>query len=433
MRALFLAVAILALPAQAQWQTVHGFAPRSTLRVPFDATGDRVVFATPDSVFSSLDGGATFVGGRLQDTIDPGNALQGAGTWDGDLLAGGTCPTRCLSRSSDGRTWTRVPIPPTGAQTVHGLAVGMAGLGDLLVVATAPSSGSATQSTLWRSTDGGATWGPAQTPVVPGGPRHLSVVSGRFFLVVDVPDNGYVGRLYTSADGDTWAEAIVPGAGQMVPMDRVDTVVESGGVLFVSPSYGLHHSTDGGATWTLVPTSGLGMNGTGYVTSLEGLGGGALTATFQGRHVRSADFGATWTDGCPLYGVGYLSDDFEAASGYLFTRAGNQIGRIDYAACGLTAPPVATEGIPDAAALRLTVAPNPSATSAALRLTLADAQTVRIVVADALGRTVLALDRALASGTHTVGLHVAALPPGVYVARVVTADGAASVRFSVAR
>lgn len=94
---------------------------------------------------------------------------------------------------------------------------------------------------------------------------------------------------------------------------------------------------------------------------------------------------------------------------------------------------VAAEATPEAAALALSVAPNPSAGPAALRFVLADAAAVRVTILDALGRTVLTLDRALAAGPQALPLDASRLAPGRYVARLIAGGAQSSSRFTVAR
>ena len=112
-------------------------------------------------------------------------------------------------------------------------------------------------------------------------------------------------------------------------------------------------------------------------------------------------------------------------------------GASDVLVVRFRATPVAAEDAPGAAGLALSIGPNPAGRAATLRLALAEAATVRVSVADALGRTVLRLDRALAAGSHALPLDVSGLAPGVYVARVAAAGGgaaaASSVRFTIAR
>jgi probable HAF family extracellular repeat protein len=91
---------------------------------------------------------------------------------------------------------------------------------------------------------------------------------------------------------------------------------------------------------------------------------------------------------------------------------------------------VATEpSSPERGALALAVAPNPVRTPAAVRLTLARAQTVRAAVYDLLGRRVALLhDGILSAGTHALRLDASTFVPGVYVVRATGVDGATATR-----
>jgi hypothetical protein len=91
-----------------------------------------------------------------------------------------------------------------------------------------------------------------------------------------------------------------------------------------------------------------------------------------------------------------------------------------------TAPPAA----PAAPALEA-AAPNPFTGSTRLAYTLDRAGAVRLAVYDALGRQVAMIDEGhRAAGRHAATLAGALLAPGVYVARLETADGVSVVRLT---
>lgn len=77
--------------------------------------------------------------------------------------------------------------------------------------------------------------------------------------------------------------------------------------------------------------------------------------------------------------------------------------------------------------------PNPTAGRATLAVEMARASEVIVAVYDALGREVSRERRALAAGAGEVSVDAAALPAGVYVVRIETAEGAAVRRLTVAR
>lgn len=96
--------------------------------------------------------------------------------------------------------------------------------------------------------------------------------------------------------------------------------------------------------------------------------------------------------------------------------------------------PVASEAAAGAAALALSApAPNPAAGRTSVRLRVEAPQTLRVVVVDALGRTVAVLHDGPAAGTLTLGVDASRLAPGVYVIRATGASASAQVRLVVAR
>ena len=97
----------------------------------------------------------------------------------------------------------------------------------------------------------------------------------------------------------------------------------------------------------------------------------------------------------------------------------------------LVGVPVADEPVPGAD-LALSVAPNPSAGRAAVRLALDAPGEAAVAVFDALGRRVAALHRGpLATGAHAWALP--ALAPGLYVVRAATPGGVATRSLSIVR
>lgn len=81
--------------------------------------------------------------------------------------------------------------------------------------------------------------------------------------------------------------------------------------------------------------------------------------------------------------------------------------------------PVATESVPESAAVALAVFPNPSRGTITIRFSLDWPQRVTLAAYDVLGRRVLTRDLgAQAAGEATHRLDVASLPAGVYVVRL---------------
>ncbi|HYE95601.1 MAG TPA: T9SS type A sorting domain-containing protein, partial [Rubricoccaceae bacterium] len=97
-------------------------------------------------------------------------------------------------------------------------------------------------------------------------------------------------------------------------------------------------------------------------------------------------------------------------------------------------PHTGTAEPPGGNALTLSASPNPARARATVRLTLTEAQHVRVAVYDALGREVAVLnDGPLAGGLHTLSLNTSGLPSGVYLVRVEAGGAALTRRLTVAR
>ena len=94
---------------------------------------------------------------------------------------------------------------------------------------------------------------------------------------------------------------------------------------------------------------------------------------------------------------------------------------------------IAGQDGPDGAALRL-VGPNPTGARTRLVLTLDAAQSVRVSLLDALGRTVAVLhDGAAPAGDVALDVDVSRLPAGVYAIRVAGETVRGTQRLTVAR
>ena len=77
--------------------------------------------------------------------------------------------------------------------------------------------------------------------------------------------------------------------------------------------------------------------------------------------------------------------------------------------------------------------PNPAGGRVEVVVSLTEAQAVRVVVVDALGREVAVVLDEAAVGERVVGLDTSSWPAGVYVVRATAGAQIASVRLVVAR
>lgn len=100
-----------------------------------------------------------------------------------------------------------------------------------------------------------------------------------------------------------------------------------------------------------------------------------------------------------------------------------------------TPRPVASESdAGDLTGLALSVSPNPVSSGGTVRVAVAEAGPVRVVLYDVLGRQVALLAKAeFSAGPHDVALGAERLMPGVYLVRVTAGRASAVQRLTVAR
>ncbi len=209
-----------------------------------------------------------------------------------------------LYHSTDsGATWTA-----TDTATLPGSAGSLAISADGRVFLLRPSylhnGVNASANTFYRSTDGGATWKAASGLSAQNGRMVADQVNPANFYII--PD-GYSGDVYRSTDtGATFAKA-----GTLIGSSSNGEYSASSGMLRANPeaandlwvcldaeqswqstgysSYGLAHSTDGGATWTRIHTM------TACLTM--GFGKAADDADFPAIYM----WGKVGTDGLGIY------------------------------------------------------------------------------------------------------------------------------------
>jgi len=192
-------------------------------------------------------------------------------------------------------------------------------------------------------------------------------------------------------------------------------------------SSGVFSSTDGGATWA-------GVDSFPAVTAdrVAASAGGGVAVTLSSSQTAlavSLDAGATWTTLAPPQAREFV-DVARIEGDYLYALSSGDKRLYRYPIASLA---TATDAAPEAVGLALRVAPNPTHGAARLAVTLAEGEDVRVTLHDALGRTVVALERTFGAGPQTLDLDTSGLAPGVYVAHVTAGGVVGSVRFTVAR
>lgn len=192
-------------------------------------------------VYVSTDGGATWTPSRTGLPVEAGTGLNrmlydlAADPADGRLYAL-VEPTPHVS-DDGGATWQALPYPGTANGAIQRIVV-MGG--DLLVVATGPSGNG-----VFRSTDRGQTWSPANAGIV--SPKLDDLVASADASVLYAVSRG---TLHRSLDAALSWEARGPlPAGTYLSLAVSPDVADR---LYLAVHGGAYRSEDGGATWERV-------------------------------------------------------------------------------------------------------------------------------------------------------------------------------------
>jgi photosystem II stability/assembly factor-like uncharacterized protein len=295
-----------------------GFEASIAGKVIIDPSDPSVLYApTSRGVYKSVDGGATWHPSSKGMTDASVYATAVDPTMPSTIYA---ATSAGVMKSVDGgATWATMP-GITGGQ-MFGSNEGMGGGYDLLV---APSSPSVlyfwTTDGLWRSDDGGSTWAKREATTFGQGSGLLLVASNRADVVYangwGGPDGMEIDGLYRSTDGGlTWGKVDGLPEGELgvpdLPPRGASALVEAPGdpsTLYASaqtfnpdgsqgPSR-LYKSVDSGQTWAPLgeqtwtgPVKALAVNPGTPPTILAIAGGGSGNDSFW----RSTDGGHTWT------------------------------------------------------------------------------------------------------------------------------------------
>ena len=272
---------LLAASASAQWAQLGGPIPPS---VGGFAQDDGVMIlgtgqADAGDVYRSTDGGDSWANAGL-----PNAGVLAAHAANGSFFVG-TYVTGAHRSSDGGHTWTRI-------ETLGASVGSFAGQGARLF---AGGDGFLARVGVWRSTDGGDTWG----VVLDALDSQALLADGALALA---GGSGEEGALYRSTDGgDTWAAV----SALADPAWSVGALAADGNTLYAGAYHqadvsqrGVFRSLDGGLTWAKVSTNlpplfvqALAVRGS---TVLAIVAVSAISST--GRLWRSEDGGAAWTE-----------------------------------------------------------------------------------------------------------------------------------------
>ena len=228
-------------------------------------------------IYKTADGGASWTL-QLANT-DPKVFLDAMAFWSPDrgiAYSDSIDGQFVIFRTTDGRTWNRIPaealppaLPNEGAYAASGTNVAIHGKNDVWIATTA--------SRVLHSSDGGTTWTIAQTPIATSAaagifsvafrsPQHGIAVGGDYQKEQEAVDNAAVtadgGKTWTLSKGLTGYRSVVA----HVPRSKSSW-------LAVGPT-GADITHDDGRTWT--PVRGAGFDAFSFAPSGKvGWGAGA--------------------------------------------------------------------------------------------------------------------------------------------------------------
>ncbi|HEX4438591.1 MAG TPA: hypothetical protein VH854_00885, partial [Thermoanaerobaculia bacterium] len=273
-------VALLGLvldpPARAQDNVWVSHGPSGVGFVSGFAFGDAVAYAaTPNGVFRSRDGGATW---------EPGG-LQGENV--GSIA---TCPAASVILASvfsaDGTTWTLRASSDGGASWSS--VSDFAAAGTAAVDPWHPTNvyAAATDGSVWKSVDSGASWSRLASPT--GNPPQTIVLDSHAIFVesFDSTDNLY--KIFRSSDdGATWSRVSPP-----ILYPSSVAAGNAPGVVYAGGFDGFCRSADSAATWSCAGFPGYPASVV-ELPAANGAGARILAGVLDGAYF-SDDSGRTW-------------------------------------------------------------------------------------------------------------------------------------------
>lgn len=254
---------------------------------------------------------------------------------------------------------------------------------------------------MLKTTDGGSTWTTLATVAGTGDGRNncLQILGNDIWF-----GTGQNTVWHSTNLGLNWTSATVTGiTGQIT------------GIQFNTASVGIvggatmSKTTDGGATWTLLPASG-----TGTISGIEGSGNDYWYV--RGTTIyRSTDLGTTWTLSHTHTGaqndISLATDGVGCLTGWSAGATGT-IAKMTGVPVGINDP---TSEIPSSYSLMQNY-PNPFNPTTSITFAMPVAGNVELKVYDLLGKEVASLVSGnLTAGTHVVPFDASALASGVYI------------------
>jgi uncharacterized repeat protein (TIGR01451 family) len=281
------------------WSTqTAGLDSTTILGLSADPVADRIYMnVSSGGVYFSSAGGVTTApvnnlgsGGLLQlsgqSTLNVWDMLAQPGQLSASLLSG-------MARSTDGgSTWSVVQLAPAPAlEQVFAMASSAANPQTILA---------ATSTSLYRSVDGGASWAQATTglPANASVGKLVAAASDASVFYATVYSSVVIGSLtnfgvYKSSDaGQSWAPANAGIASSAIFLLTVDPT--NAKLVYAATDTALLKSIDGGASWNPMAWNAGAASGYPIGLAIDPTHPSVLYASGVAQISRSADAGATW-------------------------------------------------------------------------------------------------------------------------------------------
>ncbi|MEO0775823.1 MAG: YCF48-related protein [Bacteroidota bacterium] len=420
---LSLTILLANLTAQDTWQALPGapnfIGPFSKLDdVDFvDANTGWTLNAT-GKVFKTTDGGATWT-----EKADLGEFLRCIKFVDAQVgyvaslrgsFGGPPSNAKIFKTTDGGDTWTDLTV------AISPEPIGVCGLSVVDAQTVYGCGAFYGPARLYKSLDGGTSWTNIDLSAYATSVVDLHFFSPELGFVVGAGPAGSGGGLIlkTTDGGDTWEVVHSTGIGsdllwKIQALDRDHLYASIAGVSMVHGARILI-SADGGDTWTskLVAEGEVHLQGVGFLDERRGFAGGFFDGVYA-----TEDGGDNWE----LIEVGANYNRFQKIDDTLMYASGHTIYR--YTSSPDTTITSAQELFP-APNYGLTVAPNPARDLVNVSYHLGNATHLQLALYDAQGREVRSFYRGWhPAGTFERSQPVGELPPGRYLLALLSREG----------
>lgn len=387
-----------------RWRPVSSPADRV---FTFAQHGNRLFAGTENTgLWVSSNGGQTWQiqqTGLFEMTYDFSSLLSNGNTLWAGIRGGGVC------RSLDGgTTWQTFN---DGFQT-QSFVAGVQQIGDVLYAAVESNVG-LQDGGIYTTSVSKANWVRRGTGIPTAIPEILSFkkTASNALIIASTNSGTRRGNIYVSTDlGKTWQDRRIADA------QNVSSLEVAGDIIFAGTSNGVYISTTLGETWSKFGLQGKYVD---VVTMVNGV----VCASVDGEGVYMSDSGNWWlslTENLPTSG------DFVSA---LFVHNNKLLAALS-ATKGVWAFSFTTTSVNDSKNTSTVVLgqnyPNPThGGTTTIPLSLQKSEAIRLVVVDALGRTVKNVldNEVVQAGTHLLNIDLQGLPVGVYHYQLTTSTG----------